>query len=587
MAYSSNVDFGLPADPDLQEIQRRKAYADLLRQQSSSMPQGQMAGNIYVAPSWTQYAAQALKGIMANRAESEIPGLATEYQHKRQKAIAEALGKTDPKEQPSALMGIPGFEDEAVKMMLDERQRQTMIDALKGLPMDPYAQTMASLGDVPGAVKYMGERADKDRDYSFKVEGRNYERDRNANKDRQDAEQFYRENGVFPSWYQPQTNQPAAQPSGGAEEFFSANLPHAQAAAEQIFAQTGKRIDPLAILAQSALETGYGASAPGNNMFGIKGPGQVQPTKEFQDGQMVATNDSFRAYQDPSQSFGDWAGLVTNDRYSPALEQAAKDPRSMGGALKERGYATDPNYGPKFAGVYDNLSAIRAMKEKRVQEIQSTPDNVIPPKLKQELTRDAEKEAAAAELKEITGQREAAVKEREAAAKELEAKTKQETAQAEKKALDDKARDRRNNYINQASNVIGTIDEADGLVSKWSAGWGGKLQNVPGTDALNLAAKLKTIKANIGFDRLQQMREASPTGGALGQVAVQELENLQATIASLDQLQDPQQLKDALGKIKMHYNNWLKTLAPGSDVGPKASAKSSVRKFNLETGKIE
>jgi hypothetical protein len=36
-------------------------------------------------------------------------------------------------------------------------------------------------------------------------------------------------------------------------------------------------------------------------------------------------------------------------------------------------------------------------------------------------------------------------------------------------------------------------------------------------------AKLKLIQANLGFDELQKMRDASPTGGALGQVSEKEL----------------------------------------------------------------
>jgi len=75
-----------------------------------------------------------------------------------------------------------------------------------------------------------------------------------------------------------------------------------------------------------------------------------------------------------------------------------------------------------------------------------------------------------------------------------------------------------------------------------------------------LSKRLTTIKANLGFDRLQQMRDASPTGGALGQVAVQELIALQSTIASLDQDQSPTQLKEALDKIEFHYSNWRDTV---------------------------
>ncbi len=56
------------------------------------------------------------------------------------------------------------------------------------------------------------------------------------------------------------------------------------------------------------------------------------------------------------------------------------------------------------------------------------------------------------------------------------------------------------------------------------------------------------------------MRQASPTGGALGQVAVQELNFLQAAISNLDVGQSPQQLRDNLSKVKKHYNRWLTTI---------------------------
>ena len=112
----------------------------------------------------------------------------------------------------------------------------------------------------------------------------------------------------------------------------------------------------------------------------------------------------------------------------------------------------------------------------------------------------------------------------------------------------------------QAKSVLDTVREAKGLVGYTTAGVGGITANIPMTQGRDLSAKLQTIKANLGFDRLQQMREASPTGGALGQVAVQELQALQSTVASLDQMQSPQQLRNALGKIEQHYANWLRTI---------------------------
>ena len=65
-----------------------------------------------------------------------------------------------------------------------------------------------------------------------------------------------------------------------------------------------------------------------------------------------------------------------------------------------------------------------------------------------------------------------------------------------------------------------------------------------------------TKQANLGFAELQAMRQASPTGGALGQVAVQELDMLQSTLASLNQSQSPEQLRSSLNEVKQHYQNW-------------------------------
>jgi hypothetical protein len=114
--------------------------------------------------------------------------------------------------------------------------------------------------------------------------------------------------------------------------------------------------------------------------------------------------------------------------------------------------------------------------------------------------------------------------------------------------------------VETANNVLDTVAEAKVMVGPTTAGVGGLMAKLPITEARNLAGKLETIKANLGFDRLQQMREVSPTGGALGQVAVQELQALQATVASLDQLQSPAQLSQALSKIERHYTNWLGTV---------------------------
>ena len=130
--------------------------------------------------------------------------------------------------------------------------------------------------------------------------------------------------------------------------------------------------------------------------------------------------------------------------------------------------------------------------------------------------------------------------------------------------------------IGAVDRVINEVKEARPLVGRLTAGFGGSsLSAIPGTEARDLQAKLTTIKANLGFDRLQQMRDASPTGGALGQVAVQELVALQSTVASLDQAQSPKQLRDALDKIESHYTKWRATVRKAGGQEQPAAATSA------------
>lgn len=132
-----------------------------------------------------------------------------------------------------------------------------------------------------------------------------------------------------------------------------------------------------------------------------------------------------------------------------------------------------------------------------------------------------------------------------------------------------------------ADRIINTVDEAIPLVGITTAGVAGAL-NIPGTDGRNLEEALKTIKANLGFDRLQQMRDASKTGGALGQVAVKELEALQASIASLDRGQSPDVLKRNLEDVKFYYTRWSKAVK-GEDPGPAVRPRKDEKKSESGT----
>lgn len=123
-----------------------------------------------------------------------------------------------------------------------------------------------------------------------------------------------------------------------------------------------------------------------------------------------------------------------------------------------------------------------------------------------------------------------------------------------------KALDSQNRKLNETTQIVtGKVDDAIGMISPMTTGAGAYLSNIKGTRAFNLARTIDTIQANIGFDTLQAMRDASPTGGALGQVSEREIALLQSTISSLDTGQDALTLENNLNEVKEHYLTWLGT----------------------------
>jgi len=112
------------------------------------------------------------------------------------------------------------------------------------------------------------------------------------------------------------------------------------------------------------------------------------------------------------------------------------------------------------------------------------------------------------------------------------------------------------------------VDEALLDAGRLSTGIIGQMtRGVGETPAFNLQQTVATVKANIGFDELQKMRDNSPTGGALGQVAIQELERLEATLGSLDTAQSEEKLRANLKAVKTHYNNWLNIMREADKSG--------------------
>jgi flagellar protein FlgJ len=138
------------------------------------------------------------------------------------------------------------------------------------------------------------------------------------------------------------------------EKFISELAPHAEAAAREL------GVDPNNLIAQAALETGWGLSQPGgdsHNLFGIKaGAGwngaRVQAnTEEFVGETASRVDASFRAYGSSRESVEDYVRLIRdNPRYAGAINTGS-DVQAFATALQRGGYATDPDYARKLAAV--------------------------------------------------------------------------------------------------------------------------------------------------------------------------------------------------------------------------------------------
>lgn len=113
--------------------------------------------------------------------------------------------------------------------------------------------------------------------------------------------------------------------------------------------------------------------------------------------------------------------------------------------------------------------------------------------------------------------------------------------------------------------IISSVDELLAKTSGQTVGILSLARFAPGSIQRNYAADLDTLKANIAFSELQAMREASKTGGALGNVANQELALLEATLGALDQGQSPTNMKKNLNKVKESLDRWHAVADGASD----------------------
>jgi flagellar protein FlgJ len=162
------------------------------------------------------------------------------------------------------------------------------------------------------------------------------------------------------------------------QRFIEQVMPHAQAAAREL------GVDPRALVAQAALETGWGTAQPADsagdshNLFGIKagaswnGAQVSNQTTEYAAGRAGVERAEFRAYGDVAESVADYVHVLRdNPRYSQALNTGA-DVRAFATALQQGGYATDPDYANKLVSIAAQLGLtgdVTAFKSEGAQPI--------------------------------------------------------------------------------------------------------------------------------------------------------------------------------------------------------------------------
>ncbi len=170
-------------------------------------------------------------------------------------------------------------------------------------------------------------------------------------------------------------------------EFVAELWPHAEHVAQKL------GVDPKILLAQAALETGWGQhimqrrdGSSSHNLFGIKadsrwnGDQVSHRTVEFRHGVLQREQASFRAYASPGSSLSDYADFIRNNpRYENAL--GSSNPARYVTELQRAGYATDPAYARKIMNIYNSdqfqFAVATAQFEQRQAAVQAQEVSVM------------------------------------------------------------------------------------------------------------------------------------------------------------------------------------------------------------------
>ncbi len=149
----------------------------------------------------------------------------------------------------------------------------------------------------------------------------------------------------------------------------------------------------------------------------------------------------------------------------------------------------------------------------------------------------------------------------------------QEKAQAGQESFTKASRAVRD-MVRQNANVMDKATRAGKALGFTTSGLtGAVLSMIPGTGAYDQKSTVETLQADAAFRTLQQMRDASPSGGALGQVSERELDLLQSAVGNLKLGQSKEQFRENLAQyISMRNDAMLNVYdAFATDYGPQAA----------------
>lgn len=184
------------------------------------------------------------------------------------------------------------------------------------------------------------------------------------------------------------------------------------------------------------------------------------------------------------------------------------------------------------------------------------------------LARTQEKEKTKLELEKIRGE----IKTPEERKAELEKKLediKLTKAQREKIFADIKKERIKTGIeaitLYQHEQATRVLSSTNNLINRVSGGVVGSIKAkvarfIPGTEAADFKAEVEQLKTQIFTRELAAMRDASKTGGAVGNVSDTEGDKLSNTLGSLSLDQSPEQFKKNLTEIQDSLNRWYSAL---------------------------